>query len=525
VIDHEWDVILIGAGQNNFALGTYLGKAGLKTVICESRLENGGRLASEEITLPGYWHNTLAYFQDNREVSPVWKDLDWQDGYHAEFVSPPVISSLLLGDGRSVSHHQALDATSASSEKFSSKDAAAWRRTHERFHGLIHNYLIAYYHRAPKDTEAVLQKIDAQPDGKDFRRLWAMTPRQVVDELFESDAVKTLVLSQMAIPRGVAVDYSGAGIEVVKMIAADEKPEFARGGSHSIAQVLQRAYVHSGGQIRAVHHVEKIIVDDNGRAVGVRLRDGREWKARLAVVSNGDPYSTFVEMIGEDYLPRTFVERVKDIQVDEFSYFQVHLALKAPVRYALHEAKDAAVGEAMNVNMGPEKPADIEEMWKEIRAGEFPDHACLHAICPTAFDPLQAPKPKHAASVFVPVPFQLKGKQPEDWVKLKNRFMDSVLKIWRQYATNLTDENIEMKVAMDPFYMSGRWPNMRRGSVWVARKIATQMGEQRPIEQIADYRTPIQRLYQVGVAMHPADAVIAGSGYNCWRIMKEDLKL
>ena len=68
VADEQWDVIFIGAGQNSFALGTYLGKAGLKTVICESRLENGGRLASEEITLPGYWHNTLAYFQDNREL-------------------------------------------------------------------------------------------------------------------------------------------------------------------------------------------------------------------------------------------------------------------------------------------------------------------------------------------------------------------------------------------------------------------------------------------------------------------------
>ena len=81
MVDNEWDVILIGAGQNNFALGTYLGKAGLKTVICESRLENGGRLASEEITKPGYWHNTLAYFQDNREVSPVWKELNWHNGH------------------------------------------------------------------------------------------------------------------------------------------------------------------------------------------------------------------------------------------------------------------------------------------------------------------------------------------------------------------------------------------------------------------------------------------------------------
>lgn len=524
MVDSEWDVILIGAGQNNFALGTYLGRAGLKTVICESRLENGGRLASEEITLPGYWHNTLAYFQDNREASPVWKELNWANGYHAEFVSPPVISSLLLGDGQSVSHHQSCEATVASVKKFSSKDGAAWRVTHDRFHKLVRDYLTLYYHTRPAQTGGVLQKLGAEPEGKNFIRLWQLTPRQVVDELFESDAVKTLVLSQMAIPRGVALDYSGGGIEVLKLIAGNEKPELARGGSHSIAQVLQRAYVHSGGQIRAVHHVDKILVED-GRAVGVRLRDGREWKARLAVVSNSDPYSTFVDMVGEDELPRTFVERVKDIQVDEFAYFQVHVALKAPVRYAMHEANDSAVAQAMNVNMGPEKPQDIEQMWKEIRAGEFPEKSCLHAICPTAFDPLQAPNGKHAASVYVAVPFELKGKRPEDWVRLKNGFMESIIKKWRQYATNLTGENITMKVAMDPFYMSGRWPNMRRGSVWGARKSAAQMGEQRPIEQIADYRTPIQGLFQVGVAMHPADAVIAGSGYNCWQVMKEDLKL
>jgi len=525
VVDSEWDVILIGAGQNNFALGTYLGMAGLKTVICESRLENGGRLASEEITRPGYWHNTLAYFQDNREVSPVWKELKWDDGHHAEFISPPVISALLLADGQSIAHHQSIEQTVTSIKRFSTKDGEAWHRLHHRFHQLIRDYLIPYYYESPQPGAAILQRLDNEPEGQEFKRLWQLTPRQIVDELFDNDAVKTLVLSQMAIPRGVGVDYAGGGIEVLKLIAGEEKPELARGGSHSIAQVLQRAYVCNGGQIRAVHHVEKILVNDDGRAVGVRLRDGREWHARLAVVSNADPYATLVEMVGEDYLPRTFFERVKDIQVDEFAYFQVHLALKAPVRYAVHEANDPAVGQAMNVSIGPEKPADLEAMWQEIRAGKFPTHACLQAICPTAFDPLQAPAGKHAASVYLPVPFQLKGKQPEDWVKLKDGFLDSVLKIWRRYATNLTDENITMKVAMEPYYMAGRWPNMRRGSVWVARKIPTQMGEMRPIEQISDYRTPIEGLYQVGVAMHPADAVIAGSGYNCWKAMKQDLNL
>jgi phytoene dehydrogenase-like protein len=524
LLDQEWDVILIGAGQNSFALGTYLGMAGLKTVICESRLENGGRLASEEITMPGYWHNTLAYFQDNRQSSPVWKELQWDNGHHAEFVSPRVISSLLLRDGRSLSHHRSLADTINSVAKFSERDGAAWRQTHDKYHGLIRNFLIPYYCQAPRRNQAVDQTLDSQPDGRDFRRLWQMTGREVVDELFESDAVKTLVLSQMAIPRGVAVDYEEGGVEVLKLIAGDEKPELARGGSHSIAQVLQRAYVRNGGQIRAMHAVEKILLE-KGRAAGVRLRDGREWKAKLAVVSDVDPYSTFIEMIGAENLPKTFSERVKDIELDEFSWFQIHLALKAPVRYALHEADDWAVAQAMNVNMGPRTPANLDEMWKEIRAGEFPQHVCLHTTCPTAFDPLQAPKPKHAASLYMPVPFQLKGRKPEDWVKLKKSFMDSVLKIWRGYATNLTDENIEMRVALDPFYISGRWSNMRRGAVWGVRKVSQQMGVNRPLEELSGYRTPVEGLYQIGVATHPADAVIAGSGRNCWQVMKEDLKL
>jgi len=192
--DSEWDVILIGAGQNNFALGTYLGKAGLKTVICESRLENGGRLASEEITMPGYWHNTLAYFQDNRELSPVWKELDWADRYHAEFVSPPAVSALLFADGQSITQHQSLEVTVSTIEKCSRKDAQSWRATHDRFHRIIRDYLIPYYYTRPQNTGSVLQKLDDDPDGKEFRRFWRMTPRQVVDELFESDAVKTLVL-------------------------------------------------------------------------------------------------------------------------------------------------------------------------------------------------------------------------------------------------------------------------------------------------------------------------------------------
>ena len=151
MIDQNWDVILIGAGQNNFALGAYLGRAGLKTVVCESRLENGGRLSTEELLRPGYWNNTLWYFVDNVEHNPIWQELDFAGEHHATFIEPPVVSTLLLPDGKSVSHHQTLAGTITSIAKFSARDAQAWRTAYDRFHSLIVDYLIPYYVRPAGD--------------------------------------------------------------------------------------------------------------------------------------------------------------------------------------------------------------------------------------------------------------------------------------------------------------------------------------------------------------------------------------
>ncbi|HWO41584.1 MAG TPA: NAD(P)/FAD-dependent oxidoreductase [Candidatus Eisenbacteria bacterium] len=524
MIDRAWDVILIGAGQNSFALGTYMGMAGLRTVICESRLENGGRLATEEITRPGYWHNTLAYFHDNRALSPVWRELGWDERHHAAFHAPTVIRSLLFPDGRSISQHRSLAATLESIARFSPRDAEVWRELHGRYGPVIRDVIMPAYYEPPGRNGGLSERLSAVDGGARFERLARLSAERAVDELFESDAVKVLLLSQMAIPRGFAIDDDGGGLEILKMIAGDENPELARGGAHAIAQVLQRAYVRNGGQIRAVHHVDRILVE-HGRAVGVRLRDGREWTARRAVVSDVDPYSTFITMVGEEHLDEGFARRVKAIEPDEFSQFQVHLALKAPVRYAIHEARDPAVSRALSVTFGPQTVAELAAMWNEIRSGEFPRHACLHAICPTLFDPLQAPPNRHTASLFLPVPFELAGRRPEDWIRLKHEFMERALALWRGFATNLTEANIEMKAALDPFYIAGRWPHMRRGSVWVARKVPGQMFGNRPLPELAGYRTPIEGLYQIGVATHPADAVIAGSGRNAWRVIKEDLHL
>lgn len=68
--------------------------------------------------------------------------------------------------------------------------------------------------------------------------------------------------------------------------------DFPRGGTASIVRALERGVTkHAGCQIRLGAHVETILEAD-GRAAGVVLRGGRRIRAREAVISNADLWST-----------------------------------------------------------------------------------------------------------------------------------------------------------------------------------------------------------------------------------------
>jgi len=67
------------------------------------------------------------------------------------------------------------------------------------------------------------------------------------------------------------------------------------GGTSQLGETLQRGLEKFGGKLQLNAHVDEIIVED-GRATGVRLKNGNVIKARKAVVSNATPFDT-VKMI------------------------------------------------------------------------------------------------------------------------------------------------------------------------------------------------------------------------------------
>ncbi|GKY94206.1 hypothetical protein MPSEU_000386600 [Mayamaea pseudoterrestris] len=84
------------------------------------------------------------------------------------------------------------------------------------------------------------------------------------------------------------------------------------GGTCEMGNTLQRGLEKFGGKLQLNAHVDEIMVE-NGRAVGVRLKNGKVVKARKAVVSNATPFDT-VKMLGtEQELPQGVQDWKKEL--------------------------------------------------------------------------------------------------------------------------------------------------------------------------------------------------------------------
>jgi len=76
------------------------------------------------------------------------------------------------------------------------------------------------------------------------------------------------------------------------------------GGSLGLAESVERRYRRLGGEVTCNAKVEEIMVE-NDRAVGVRLSDGREYRADI-VVSACDGRTTTMKLLGGRYLDDTY---------------------------------------------------------------------------------------------------------------------------------------------------------------------------------------------------------------------------
>ncbi|MGF1470428.1 MAG: phytoene desaturase family protein [Rubrobacteraceae bacterium] len=512
----QFDGIIIGSGQHGLILGSYLAKAGLKILLVERNLNYGGGFMTEEVTLPGFYHNLHSINHWDLLGTPWYRDLEL--GAKVPYVTPEYEFSQPHSDGTALVFARNLEETVASIARFSKKDADAFREWNKKAEKITRNIFLAERFSEPLPREEREELLSRTPEGREFLDLVGKQPLETLNELFEDERIKVFLLFKLSLFGTVlydmVMDESPTG-SILRAFDIDIGYDLCVGGSWNLARGLMETFIAAGGTFVNQAHVERIVVEGN-QATGIELKDGRSFSAGRFVASTVDVHQTFEEMVGEDQLPVEYREKVAAHHYTPWALFGLHLALEEPPIYS-STGYDPNVNLALKNNIGSETLEQLLGVHDAVKENRIPTEIQFGSGAMTVIDPKQAPPGKHTAYAWHVMPYDPEGR-PELVEEIKDEFSERILEKWREYAPNLTEDNILGQYAYTPYEYVQHFPNMRGGDIFMGAFTADQV-----MYNHFGYRTPIEGLYMAGSAAHPGGAISGGAGYITARIIAEDL--
>jgi phytoene dehydrogenase-like protein len=127
--DHSAEVVVIGAGHNSLIGAAYLAAAGLDVVVLEEQTQVGGNTITEELTLPGFRHDSCSSAHVLIQSNPLVKDDELglaALGLRYVHTDPTVVLPLPDGDATVMSRDR--ETTAAELGRWSEEDGAAYLR-------------------------------------------------------------------------------------------------------------------------------------------------------------------------------------------------------------------------------------------------------------------------------------------------------------------------------------------------------------------------------------------------------------
>ena len=83
----EADIVVAGAGHNSLIAAAYLATAGFQVIVLEARSVIGGNTVTEELTIPGFQHDSCASAHVLIQANPLLRDNELGlDSYGLEYV-------------------------------------------------------------------------------------------------------------------------------------------------------------------------------------------------------------------------------------------------------------------------------------------------------------------------------------------------------------------------------------------------------------------------------------------------------
>jgi phytoene dehydrogenase-like protein len=511
----QFDIVVAGAGHNSLVTAAYLAKAGFRCLVLEGRPVLGGNCVTEELTLPGFRHDSCGTAHVLVQDSPMLRndELGLAD-FGLEYIHPEIVVHAPFADGSYLTQWHNLDRTCDEFAKFSHQDAAAYRRMITEYEAVKPLFDAASY--TPIGFgKPINERLAEHPDGRKWQRRVAMSAWEIIRDNFEDDHCRAFML-WMAFQTVVPPEWPMTGRLAYSLICGRQRWSWCvpKGGSGAFTDALVRLIEAHGGATLTGKMIESLIVD-NGRCVGVACADGSSYRAGKAVLSTIH-VKHLIEMAPRKLWDEDFLDGVRTWQGGP-TLFVTHYATSEPMRFAVAGGTIAPIAAGL-----------LSTPTRALRMGY--DFACgvanveepvLLAVCPTVADPTQAPAGNHVLKVLGAQPYALR-EGPAHWDRIKDEVSEANLSWLRRFAPNLTDDKILARVVESPLDLERRNPHNWHGSCHAGAQNAAQSAALRPAPGWAQHRMPIPGLYQTGATTHPGGSISGGPGRNAATVMLKD---
>jgi phytoene dehydrogenase-like protein len=278
-------------------------------------------------------------------------------------------------------------------------------------------------------------------------------------------------------------------------------PAQPSGGLGAVSEALARSARSFGASIRTGTPVKRIRVD-NDQAAGVILESG-EYISAGQVVSNADPKTTFLGLLGSEHLDAGFVRRVTHLRTAGLAA-KLHLALDRAPQFTGLEPE--ALGGRLLIAPSLDY---LERAYNHSKYGEYSAHPGMEITVPSVNDAQLAPAGAHVLSAVVQyVPYALTG----GWQQGRQSLIDLLVERIEAYAPGLR-RSITAVELLTPADIEAQF--RIHGGHWHHAELALdQFMMVRPVPGAARYATPVAGLYLCGAGCHPGGGVMGSAGRN-----------
>lgn len=334
----KYDAIVIGGGHNGLTAAAYFARAGKEVLVLERRYVLGGAAVTEEV-FPGFKFSVCSYVVSLLKANIIRELMLPKFGLELlplESTFTPLENDYLMRTADP-------DETYREMYRHSPRDA----ETYTRFGPLMGQIGMAVrpiLETVPPnairpsfpDLSAMKKLLNHFKTLSDeqfeyLTKLMTMSSADFLDEWFEFEPLKATMAASGIIgtfmgPRSPGSAYVMLHHYMGDIDGAFRAWGFQRGGTGAVSMAIARSAEYFGAKIMTEAPVEKVIVK-NGRAIGVALENGDEYKADK-VISGLDPKLSFLKMVDEIDLPNDFVTDIKNFRI-RGSSGKVNLALDA----------------------------------------------------------------------------------------------------------------------------------------------------------------------------------------------------